>query len=75
VIGNVDGVLAIFKGDKATKPWKKCSELGTVSVPHQIRHFINLIVASFSSHAISPAVTCINVAHSSLACIEGLRII
>ena len=31
VIGNVDGVLAIFKGDKSTKPWKKCSELGTVS--------------------------------------------
>ena len=30
VIGNVDGVLAIFKGDTMTKPWKKCSELGTV---------------------------------------------
>ena len=34
MIGNVDGVLAIFKGDKATEPWKKCSELGTVNVPH-----------------------------------------
>ncbi len=30
IIGNVDGVLAIFKGDKQNKPWKKCSELGTV---------------------------------------------
>lgn len=30
LIGNVDGVLAIFKGDVSSKPWKKCSELGTV---------------------------------------------
>ncbi len=30
MIGNVDGVLAVFKGDKSGKPWKKCSGLGTV---------------------------------------------
>lgn len=30
LIGNVDGVFAIFKGDLSSKPWKKCSELGTV---------------------------------------------
>lgn len=30
VIGNVDGILALFKGDMSSKPWKKCSGLGTV---------------------------------------------
>ncbi len=31
VIGNVDGVLAVFKGPSTT-PFKKCSGLGTVSL-------------------------------------------
>ena len=30
VIGNVDGVLSIFRGVVDTKPWRKYSDLGMV---------------------------------------------
>ena len=56
MIGNVDGVLAIFKGDKATKPWKKCSELGTV---RECTSDIKLITNLVSYVAKIGPVTCI----------------
>ena len=31
IIGSVDGVLAIFKGNTDAKPWRKCSDLGMVN--------------------------------------------
>lgn len=30
VVGNVDGVLAVFKG-KSSKPWRTCDNLGTIT--------------------------------------------
>ena len=32
MVGNVDGQLAIFRGDTDTKPWKKCLDLGMVVI-------------------------------------------
>lgn len=31
IIGNVEGTLAIFKGNGSKTPWRKCKGLGTVS--------------------------------------------
>ncbi|KAL5503159.1 hypothetical protein EMCRGX_G010066 [Ephydatia muelleri] len=31
VIGNVDGTLAVFKGELSSKPWKGISGLGTIT--------------------------------------------
>lgn len=30
VIGNVDGILAVFKGDLSARTWKRATGLGTV---------------------------------------------
>lgn len=74
MIGNVDGVLAIFKG-RASKPLKKCSGLGTVSnyrrlilctiavcVPI-VFHFLQITCIGigdlFNTGKVSPSVKCI----------------
>ena len=32
VVGNVDGILAVFKGDSSSRPWRRAIGLGTVSL-------------------------------------------
>lgn len=55
LIGNVDGVLAIFKGDTSSKAWKKCSGLGTVSdnlcMTSELKKILRYL--KFISHAAS----------------------
>ncbi|CAI8001739.1 KICSTOR complex protein ITFG2 [Geodia barretti] len=49
VVGSVDGVLAIFKEIKNTKPWRKCSDLGmitSVAVGDILNKKKNLVIVS-----------------------------